>query len=196
MPKPKTTSNKKRLVVAMCGASGVYVTRLLLAKSPWPVLFVASPWAEKVYRRECGSFQTLLQAAQDVFAYEDMSAPIASGSTSTVGMVVMPCSANTLGHIANGLGDNLITRAAHCHLKERRPLILGLRETPLTAIDLDNAAKVAAAGGTIMPITPPFYMHEGKTPETVTLHDLMDVYVDRVFSLLGQQMGETWEDIR
>ncbi len=189
------TSNHPRIVVAMSGASGAYATRLLLAKSPWPALLVASPWAKEVYRQECGPFKEVADLAQQVYQYEDMTAPIASGSTFTIGMVILPCSANTLGQIAGGLGDNLITRAAHCHLKERRPLILCLRETPLTTIDLENAARVSAAGGIIMPMTPPFFMHKGNPPDRITLHDMMDAYVDRILSLLGRQMKATWEDL-
>ena len=111
-------------------------------------------------------------------------------------MVILPCSANTMGQIAAGLGDTLITRAAHCHLKERRSLVLGLRETPLSIIDLRNAANVAAAGATVMPLSPPFFMFKGRSPEQISLHDLMSAYVDRVLALLGRPLSETWEDVR
>jgi 4-hydroxy-3-polyprenylbenzoate decarboxylase len=111
-------------------------------------------------------------------------------------MVVLPCSANTLGQIAAGLGDTLIARAAHCHLKERRPLVLGLRETPLSAIDLHNAATAANAGATVMPLSPPFFMFKGRTPHQISMHDLMAAYVDRVLALLGHPLSQTWEDVR
>jgi 4-hydroxy-3-polyprenylbenzoate decarboxylase len=94
------------------------------------------------------------------------------------------------------LGDTLIARAAHCQLKERRPLILGLRETPLTLIDLRNAVRAAEAGAVIMPLSPPFYMFKGHTPDKITLHDLMAAYVDRVLTLLGHEAATTWEDVR
>lgn len=190
-----TNSETPRIVVAMTGASGAYAARLLMAKSPWPILFVASPWAKTVYNQEGGVFDELAGLAGQTFESDDLAAPISSGSTHTAGMVVLPCSVNTLGQIAGGLADNLITRAAHCHLKEHRPLILCLRETPLTTIDIDNAARVSAAGGIVMPMTPPFFMHKGKKPDQITLHDLMDAYVDRVLSLLGRKMGTTWEDL-
>jgi flavin prenyltransferase len=191
-----TVLKKPPLIVAMTGASGVYAGRLLLEKSPWPTVLVASRWAREIFEQECGSFDSLAQCATQVYDPGDMTAPPSSGSTETVGMVIVPCSVNTLGQIANGLADNLITRAAHCHLKERRPLILGLRETPLTSIDLLNASRADAAGAVVMPLSPPFFMFKGRRPQQITLHDLMDAYVDRVLALLGRRMSVTWEDIR
>jgi flavin prenyltransferase len=190
------SSKEPPLIVAMTGASGVYVCSRLLEKSPWPTVLVASRWAKAVFEQECGPFDDLARQAGRVFDNDDMAAPPSSGSTETMGMVIAPCSVNTLGRIANGLADNLITRAAHCHLKERRPLILGLRETPLTRIDLENASRAAAAGAVIMPLSPPFFMFKGRGPRQITLHDLMDAYADRVLALLGRRMPVTWEDIR
>ncbi|MBT8338520.1 MAG: UbiX family flavin prenyltransferase [Desulfatitalea sp.] len=187
---------KKRLVVAMTGASGAYAARLLLEKSPWPTILIASRWAREVCVRECGDFESFKRGAGQVCDVEDLTAAPASGSVPTAGMVVLPCSINTLAQIANGMADNLITRAAHCHLKERRPLILGLREAPLTAIDLDNAARAARAGAIIMPLSPPFFMFKGKTASQISLHDLMTAFVDRVLALLGHGPGATWEDVR
>lgn len=186
---------KSHLIVGMTGASGVYTTQLLLAKSPWPTTLVASRWAREIYAHECGSFKNILKLATASFDPDDLTAPPSSGSTPTVGMVVLPCSMNTLGQIAAGLADNLITRAAHCHLKERRPLILGLRETPLSVIDLENAAKVATAGAIVMPLSPPFFMFKGKSAHQITLHELMEAYVDRVLAVLGHPMPSTWEDV-
>ncbi|MDA8138455.1 MAG: UbiX family flavin prenyltransferase [Desulfobacteraceae bacterium] len=194
--KTRKAPRQRPLIVAMAGASGVYVTRLILAKSPWPTVLIASRWAREIYAQECGSFDELAHMATVTYDPEDMAAPPSSGSTPTVGMVVAPCSINTLGQIAAGLADNLITRAAHCHLKERRSLILGLRETPLTSIDLENAVRVAHAGAVIMPLSPPFFMFKGKTADQITLHDLMEAYADRVLSVLGHPMPKTWEDLR
>ena len=191
MPKSK----KPPLIVAMTGASGAYAAQLLLERSPWPTLLVASRWARAIYERECGPFDKLTRLAGRVYEPSDLEAPPSSGSVPTAGMVIVPCSINTLAHIANGLADNLITRAAHCHLKERRPLILGLRETPLTAIDLANAARAAGAGAVIMPLSPPFFMFQGQTPEQITLHDLMAAYIDRVLALLGRPLAANWENL-
>ncbi len=187
---------RPHLIVAMTGASGAYAARLLLEKSPWPTVLMTTRWAQQIYAHECGPLEALEKLADRVYQNEDMFAPPASGSVPSVGMVILPCSANTLGQIAAGLGEGLVTRAAHCHLKEHRPLLLCLRETPLTPIVVNNCATVAAAGATVMPLSPPFYMFKGQTPQQISLHDLMDAYVDRVLALLGHPLKTTWEDVR
>lgn len=184
------------LIVALSGASGAYATELLLEKSLWPTMLIVSKWGREIYTHECGPLKRLEKLADRVFDDGDMMAAPASGSVPTAGMVILPCSTNTMGRIAAGLGETLIARAAHCQLKERRPLVVGLRETPLTAIDAKNASALAAAGATLMPLSPPFYMFKGRSPRQVTMHDLLEVYVDRVLSLLGQPLEKTWEDVR
>lgn len=186
----------QKLIVAMSGASGAYGAELLMDKSPWPVWLIASRWAKEIYEHERGAFNKLAARAAQVFDDKDMAASPASGSVPTVGMVVLPCSAHSLGAIASGLGDNLITRAAHCHLKERRPLILAVRETPWTTIDLRNASRVSSNGGVIMPLSPPFYMFKGRSPHEISLHALMEAYVDRILALLGCPASSSWEDVR
>ncbi len=188
--------SKKRLIVAMSGASGAYAADVLLDRSPWPTMLIASRWAREIYAHEVGPFDKLCAKAGAVFDNDDMTAPPASGSVATTGMVILPCSANMLGQIAAGLGDTLIARAAHCHLKEKRPLVLAIRETPLTLIDLRNAARAAAAGAVIMPLSPPFFMFKNQPPEKISLHHLMEAFVDRVLAVLGHPMPSTWEDVR
>ncbi|MDJ0780658.1 MAG: UbiX family flavin prenyltransferase [Desulfosarcinaceae bacterium] len=185
-----------QLVVAMTGASGVGAADLLLERSPWPVALVASDWARKVYTYECGDFDDLASRASARYAPDNLWAPISSGSVPTVGMVVLPCSAHSLAQIATGLGDNLIARAAHCHLKEKRPLILCLRETPMTSIDLENAARAAKAGATIMPLSPPFYMFHPKPLAAITARELLGAFVDRVLALLGQPAAANWGTVQ
>jgi 4-hydroxy-3-polyprenylbenzoate decarboxylase len=177
----------------MTGASGVGAAALLVERSPWPVALVASAWARKVYDYECGDFDKLAGQASALYMADNLWAPISSGSVPTVGMVVLPCSAHSLAQIAAGLGDNLIARAAHCHLKEKRPLILCLRESPLTTIDLENATRVSRAGASVMPLSPPFYMFHPKPLTAVTAQDLLAAYVDRVLALLGQPAAANWE---
>lgn len=184
------------LVLAMTGASGARAAELLIQKSPWPVTLIASRWGKHVGGHEGASYESLKKQAAVVYENEDMAAPISSGSVPTIGMVVLPCSTDTLGAIASGLSHNLITRAAHCHLKECRKLILCVREAPLTTIDLRNAMDVAQAGGTIMPLSPPFYMFGDKPADQITLNDLLDVYVDRVLGLLGHTPQRTWESVK
>ena len=184
-----------RLVVGLTGATGALAAKLLIEKSPWPVALIASDWGRDVYRRECGSFDDLAALAGEVFDDKALSAPVASGSVPTLGMVVLPCSSNTLAKIAGGMGDSLITRAAHCQLKERRRLVLGVRETPWTSIDIDNAAKVDRAGGVIMPLSPPYYMFGNRSPKEITLDMLLGAYVDRVLQLFGAEIETTWETV-
>jgi 4-hydroxy-3-polyprenylbenzoate decarboxylase len=113
-----------------------------------------------------------------VYAREDWMAPVASGSNPADAMAVCPCSMGTLGAIAHGLADNLIERAADVMLKERRPLVLVPRETPLSVIHLDNMLKLAHAGAVILPPAPGFYTH----PQTVA--DLVDFVVARILDQL------------
>ena len=113
-----------------------------------------------------------------VFAREDWLSPVASGSNPADAMAVCPCTMGTLGAIAHGLADNLIERAADVMLKERRPLVLVPRETPLSTIHLDNMLKLAHAGAVILPPAPGFYTH----PKSVA--DIVDFVVARVLDQL------------
>lgn len=124
----------------------------------------------------------------EVFGREDWMAPIASGSNPADAMVVCPCSMGTLGAIAAGLADNLIERAADVMLKERRPLVLVPRETPLSVIHLENMLRVAKAGAVILPPAPGFYTR----PATVA--DMVDFVVARVLDQLGvpHALVERW----
>lgn len=183
------------LIVAVSGATGTIAAELLIKKSPWPVDFVVSDWGKQVIQREGGELDRLAKLAARVFANDDLAAPISSGSVPTAGMVILPCSANTLARVAHGLADSLITRAAHCHLKERRRLVLCVRETPWGLIDLRNAATVTEAGGIVMPLSPPFYQLADRDPREVTLLDVLDSYVDRVLAVLGHPAPSNWESI-
>ena len=184
------------LVVAMTGASGALATKLLMEKSQWPVTLVASKMGRVVYEQEVGRFAELEALASKVWKDGDLTASIASGSVPTVGMVIMPCSANTLGKVASGIADSLVTRAAHCQLKEGRKVVLCIREAPWTLINAQNAVSVAAAGGTIMPMSPPYYMSKGRDPNDVSMADMLGFFADHVLALFGQEAPATWADIR
>ena len=184
------------LVVAMTGASGALATKLLIEKSQWPVTLVASKMGRVVYEQEAGPFAELESLASEVWKDGDLTATIASGSVPTIGMVIMPCSANTLGKVASGIADSLVTRAAHCQLKEQRKVVLCIREAPWTLLNVQNAANIAAAGGIIMPMSPPYYMSKGRDPHTVSMVEMLGYYVDHVLSLFGQEAPKTWKDIR
>ncbi|MBI4160933.1 MAG: UbiX family flavin prenyltransferase [Acidobacteria bacterium] len=125
-----------------------------------------------------------------VHAATEMAAPIASGSYRTDGMVVIPCSAGTLGAIASGAGTHLVHRAAEVCLKEGRPLILAFRETPLHAGHLENLLRAVRAGARVFPICPAFY-HRPKT-----IQDLIDQFNARILDHLGlsHRLGTRWRD--
>jgi 4-hydroxy-3-polyprenylbenzoate decarboxylase len=127
-----------------------------------------------------------------VFAREDWLAPVASGSNPADAMAVCPCSMGTLAAIAHGLADNLIERAADVMLKERRPLVLVPRETPLSSIHLDNMSKLAHAGAVILPPAPGFYTR----PRSVA--DIIDFVVARVLDQLHvpHELVPRWGDDR
>jgi 4-hydroxy-3-polyprenylbenzoate decarboxylase len=111
---------------------------------------------------------------------------LASGSNPFDAMVILPCSVATLGKIANGISDTLLTRVAEVALKERRKLILCIRETPLSTIALENAHKLSRDGVVIMPVSPPFYMN----PKS--LDELAAFFADKVTSTLGLPVPAGW----
>ena len=184
----------KKIVVAICGASGsIYGIRLLTAllKNPVKIYLVISRVGYKVLEHETSyrgeSFSSFLKdngiafnknACLYTYDQDDFFAPPASGSFRNDGMVIIPCSMKTLGAIASGMADNLIHRAADVNIKEKRPLILLPRETPLSIIHLKNMYVAAKAGATIMPPSPSFYSN----PENIS--DLVDSVIARVLDHL------------
>ncbi len=192
------------VVLAISGASGViYGQRLLevLIAAGIEVHLTISDSARLILDHELGIKVDLKQFeltqllphlsgdANVVYHhYQDFMTPIASGSHKTSAMVVCPCSGSTLSGIATAAGKNLIQRAADVHLKERRPLILVTRETPLSLIQIQNMERVCSAGGTIMPASPGFY----HGCESVT--DLVDFMVARVADHLDieNQLIKRW----
>jgi flavin prenyltransferase len=173
----------QRLVVGVTGASGVqYAIDLLetLQDLPMETHLVVSEGAKRVLAEEMQlSFKDLAKFGAELHDDRDVGAGIASGSFRTVGMVVIPCSASTLAKIAHGLGDTLITRAAHVHLKERRNLVLVPRETPYSRPMLEAMLKAHDSGARILAANPGFY---GK-PETVK--DILGFITARVLDQLG-----------
>lgn len=189
----KNSTTGERLVLAVTGATGAQAAQLLMERSPWPISLVVSKWGRDVCAREHVSVEALAASAAEVLDDSDLAAGISSGSVSTVGMVVLPCSTDTMAKIAAGVADTLITRAAHCHLKEGRKLVLCVRESPWTLIDIRNAARSAEAGAVVMPLSPPFYMFADRDGAEVTMTDLLEAYVDRVLSVLGKAPAKVWE---
>lgn len=178
----------RRLIVGISGASGTVLgARLLELLQPTDVEthLVVSRSAERTHAEENGGEPRLKDLATIHYAPGDLGAAIASGSFRTIGMIVIPCSVKTLAGIATGLADNLIGRAADVTLKERRRLVLVVRESPLNLIHLRNMASVTEAGGIIAPPVPAFYTNPRSIDDLVTQTaarslDLFDVDVGRL----------------
>ncbi len=170
----------KKIAIAITGASGsIYARRLLEQLAQYDdveVGVVLSKNAPDVWRHELGEAPNI---SFPCFDRSDYRAPFASGSARYMHMVIMPCSMGTLGRIAGGFSDDLITRAADVILKERRQLICVVRDTPLNLIHIENMRTVTLAGGVILPAVPSFY----SLPKTID--ELVDTVVHRVIDQLG-----------
>lgn len=191
-----SASSPQRLVIAITGASGaVYAHRLiqLVVASGIETHLVVSPLGQRLLHDELGlegltpsGLASLAGLEGDeekpdnliLHNFRDVGATIASGSFKHDGMIIVPCSSNSLGSIASGSGQNLVHRAAHVTLKERRKLVLVHREMPLSLIDIRNMQTVTEAGAIVCPAQPGFYM----LPQSI--EDLVDFVVGRVLDLV------------
>jgi len=172
-----------RLIVGITGATGViYGVRLLerLRDGGVETHLVISRWGARTLLHETPYSREQVEAlAHTAYATSDMGAAISSGSFQTAGMIIAPCSARTLGAIANGFGDGLIHRAADVVLKERRKLLLAIREAPLSEIHIENMLKLARMGAVILPPVPAFY----NNPRS--LADIVEHTVARILDQFG-----------
>lgn len=177
----------RKIVVAVTGASGaIYAKNLLNALSAIPEQWselglLLSNNAQSVWETELGdkSYQDL---PYPLYGKQDFSAPFASGSAGYDTLIVVPCSMGTMGRIAAGISDDLLTRTADVMLKERRKLILVARETPYNLIHIKNMETISLAGGIICPATPSFYSR----PQTID--EVVNTVVHRVLDLAGFQV--------
>ena len=174
---------KRRVVVGITGATGaVYAVRLLqrLREAGRETHLVASPAGVLNVHHELGLDRRALEALADVaYSPGDVGAAIASGSFATEAMVVAPCSMKSLAAIAHGMADNLLTRAADVTLKERRRLVLMVRETPFNLAHLRNMTAATEMGAVVFPPLPAFYHRPG------SIDELVNDSVERVLALLG-----------
>ena len=178
---------RPRIVVGISGATGaIYGVRLLerLREAGAETHLVMSRWGIRTLLHETNWTRERVETlAHATYAAADMGAAISSGSFRTDGMIVAPCSAKTVGAIASGAGDNLLHRAADVMIKERRRLVLVVRETPLSEIHLRNLLELARIGVTIFPPVPAFY----NSP--ATLDDVVDHTVSRILDQFGLETG-------
>jgi 4-hydroxy-3-polyprenylbenzoate decarboxylase len=179
----------RRLIVGITGASGaIYGVRLLerLNELPVETHLIATRWARVTIEHETSwSWEDVRALADVVHSEGNQGATISSGSFRTDGMVIAPCSVKTLGGIANGFAHNLVCRAADVVLKERRRLVLVVRETPLHAIHLRNMLTLAEMGVTICPPTPAFYNRPA------TIDDIVDQTVLRILDQFDVDLPST-----
>ena len=185
-------THKHKIVVAVTGASGAVYAKVLLDKLVQlqdqieEVGVILSDNAKIVWEYELGNTD-YEKLPFKIFDKKDFNAPFASGSAKYKTMVVCPCSMGTMGRIAHGVSDDLLTRSADVILKERRKLILVARETPLSLIHIENMRTVTLAGGIICPATPSFYS------KPKDFEALAATVVDRVIDLCGLEIDSyTW----
>ncbi len=185
---------EKKIILAITGASGaIYGMRMLetLQRLNLETHLIISPTGQRVLAEETGvSSAEASKLADVVYRPDDLGAALASGSFQTDGMLVVPCSIKTLSGIANCYTENLIQRAADVCLKEGRPLLLAVRETPLHPGHLHLMSQAAEAGAIIFPPVPAFYHH----PQTVD--DLVDATVGRMLARVGieNDLYKPWGD--
>ena len=183
----QTAPPARRLILAITGASGMIYAQRLLAHLLEPettgteVHVIISRQAAVVLKSELGLEPDYFQQLPVVYHdCQDFSSPLATGSFHTQGMIVLPCSMNSLSAIAQGLSLNLIHRAASVCLKERRKLVLVPRESPLSSIHLTNMLTLSRDGAIILPASPAFYNH----PKD--LEELVEFFVQRILDQIGQ----------
>jgi len=199
-PADESTASGRTITLAITGASGIVFARFMLQALAADarvdhVYLVASPSSLRVLAEEDGVLaknnliEKLLGHASEkiqLLAHEDIGAPIASGSCPVSTMIVLPCSMGTLAGIAHGLAANLIERAADVCLKERRPLVLCVRETPFNLIHIRNMATVTEAGASVYPVVPTFYNH----PQSID--DIARNFVHRVLQHIGLPQADAF----
>ena len=189
-PRPVTSvSSETRVLVAVSGASGVEYARRLIEVLGDRADVIMSKDAQAVIEIETGlTMKEFAAGARAVYGDANLAAAPASGSSLFRAVVVVPCSGTSLAKIAAGIADNLVTRAAAVAIKENRKLILVPRETPLSAIALENMLKLARLGVVILPASPGFYGQ----PKRIA--DLVDFVVARILDHLGVEhsIGVRW----
>lgn len=185
----EATSGKKRIFVGVTGASGAPYAVALLRRQLGDVYLALSKWGRMVMREETGLREADLEPlVQRIFSDQDLANPFSSGSNTFDAVVIVPCSITTMAKIATGIGDTLITRTALVALKERRSLVLVVREAPWPTSAFENAARLSRDGVVIIPASPPFY----HAPET--LEELVEQFVDKIVGVLGFEPRRKWRE--
>jgi 4-hydroxy-3-polyprenylbenzoate decarboxylase len=177
-----------KTIIGITGATGIAFTLDFIKKLEGDKYFIVTKWGKELLRHEADMKVKDLEQWGRVFSDDDLTAPVSSGSAAFDAMAVLPCSAGTLNKVAMGFADSLLTRAAMVTLKERRKLILCLRETPLSTATLRNCAQLSADGAVVMPLMPPFYQ------KPLTMQDVLAGFSTRLLQVLGQPVAGIWKD--
>ncbi len=176
-----------RIVVGITGSSGAVYAVDFLKKCPSDKFLIVSKWGKALLKDEMNMTEKDLQPyVKRQFQNDDLTAPLASGSNKFDAYVILPCSTSTLGKIASGIGDTLITRTAQVALKERFKLVLCVRETPMSTITLEQCATLSRAGAIFMPISPPLYF----VPKTVD--EYVGGFTEKLLGVLGLRESRGW----
>jgi len=176
-----------KIVVGITGSSGAIYAVDFLKQAPGDKFLVVSKWGKALLKDEMNlTEKDLLPYCKRQFSNDDLTAPLASGSNRFDAFIILPCSTSTIGKIASGIGDSLITRTAQVALKERFKLILCVRETPLATNTLEQCARLSRDGVIIMPISPPLYF----VPKTVD--EYVRGFVDKLLGTLGIRTSRGW----
>ncbi len=176
-----------RIVLGITGSSGAVYAVEFLKNCPGEKFLVVSKWGKALLKDEMNMTEKDLQPyVKRQFQNDDLTAPLASGSNKFDAYVILPCSTSTIGKIASGIGDTLLTRTAQVALKERYKLIICVRETPMSTIALEQCAKLSRDGAIIMPISPPLYF----VPKTVD--EYVRGFVEKVLGVLGLRESRGW----
>lgn len=176
-----------RIAVGITGSSGAIYALEFLKQCDAEKYLIVSKWGKTLLKDELGiSDEQLKPYIKRQYSNDDLAAPLSSGTNKIDAVVILPCSTSTLGKIASGIGDSLITRMAQVALKERHKLILCVRETPLSTIALEQCTRLSQAGAIIMPISPPMYFK----PKTVD--EYINAFVDKLLSVVGVRESKGW----
>jgi flavin prenyltransferase len=182
------TGKAPRTLVGITGATGIAFCLDFLGRLEGEKFAIFTQWGRHLLAQETGlGMADIEKLVTRVFPDTDLSAPSSSGSSHFDALVILPCSSGTLNKIAMGIADTLLTRSALVALKERRKLVLCLRETPVSTQTLRNAAQLSADGAVIMPIMPPYYMNP------LTTEAVLEGFSKRVLQVLGQSHEDLWK---
>ena len=176
-----------KIVVGVTGSSGAVYALDFLKKCPGDKFLVVSSWGKVLLRDELNmSEKELRPYVKRSYSDDDLTAPPASGSNRFDAFVIIPASTSTIGKIASGLGDTLITRTAQVCLKERYRLVICVRETPMSTLSLEQCARLSSYGAVIMPISPPLY----HVPQSVD--EYVGAFTGKVLAQIGVDTGKGW----